>query len=65
MADRGCKFSSFHNIHVRLDKKIDISFFIRPMIIKFGKQIHLHDLTQMRLITQMLVASLRQNHVIN
>ena len=38
---------------------------LRPMITKFGKKVHLHDLTQMRLINQVLVTSLRQDHVTN
>ena len=46
MADRGGEFSFFQGIHVR----IDISISVRPMITKFGKQVHLQDLTQMRLI---------------
>ena len=32
------------------------------MTTKFGKQIHLQDLTQMRLIKQVLVTSSRQDH---
>ena len=46
MADRGGEFRFFQGIHVR----IDISISVRPMITKFGKQVHLQDLTQMRLI---------------
>ena len=51
MADRGGEFSFFQGIHVR----IDISISVRPMITKFAKQVHLQDLAQMRLITQVLV----------
>ena len=50
MADRGEEFSFFQDIHVRIDIRIDISISIRPMTTKFGKQLHLQDLTQMRLI---------------
>ena len=35
------------------------------MITKFDKRIHLKDLTQMRLIKQVLVISLRLDHVRN
>ena len=35
------------------------------MITKFHKQVHLQDLTQLRLIKQLLVTSLRQDHVTN
>ena len=35
------------------------------MVTKFGKQVHLQDLTQMRLIKQVLVMSLRQDNVAN
>ena len=59
------EFSIFQGIHVRFDVSIDISISIRPMITKFGKQIHLQDLTQMRPIKQVLVMSLRQDHVTN
>ena len=38
---------------------------IRSVITKFGKQVHLQDLTQMRLIKQMLVTSLWQDYVTN
>ena len=36
-----------------------------PMNTKFSKQVHLLDLTQMRLIKQVLVTLLRQDHVTN
>ena len=42
MADRGGEFSFFQSILVR----IDISISIRPMTTKFGKQVHLQDLTK-------------------
>ena len=50
MADRGGEFSFLQGIHVRIAIRIDIFIFIRPMTTKFGKQVHLQDLTQMRLI---------------
>ena len=65
MADRGEEFSFFQDIHVRIDIRIDISISIRPMTTKFGKQLHLQDLTQMRLIQKVLVTSLFQYHVTN
>ena len=40
MADQGGEFSIFQGNHVR----IDISMSIRPVITKFGKQVHLQDL---------------------
>ena len=45
MADRGVEFSLFQGIYARIDIRIDISISIRPMITKFGKQVHLQDLT--------------------
>ena len=33
----------FQGITVRFDIRIEISIFIRPMITKIGKQIHVHD----------------------
>ena len=33
----------FQGISVRFDIRIEISIFIRPMITKIGKQIHVHD----------------------
>ena len=63
MADRGSEFSFFQDIHVRSDIIIDISISVRPMITKFVKQVHLQHLPQMRLIKQVLVTSLHQDHV--
>ena len=57
MADWGCVFSFFQSIHVRIDTNFDISISLRPMTIKFGKQVYLEDSTEMRLIEQMLVTS--------
>ena len=47
----GDEFTFFQGIYVR----IDISIFIRPMITKFDKQIHLQELTQLRLIKMGMV----------
>ena len=52
MAERGGEFSFFQSFHIRIDIRIDISLFIRLMITKFGKQVYLQDLNQMRLIKQ-------------
>ena len=65
MADQGGEVSFFQDIHVSIEIRIDISIFIRPMIIKFGKQVHLQELTQMRLIKQVLETPSRQDHVTN
>ena len=43
MADEGGEFSSFQGSHVRTCIRIDISISIRPMITKFGKQVHIQD----------------------
>ena len=59
MADRDGEFSFFLGIHVR----IDISISIRPMSIKFGRQVYLQELTQMRLIMQVLMTPSGQDHV--
>ena len=53
MADQGGEFS----FHVVIDIRIDNSISIRPMITKFGRQVHLQHLTRMRLIKQVLVTS--------
>ena len=55
MGDRGGEFTFIQGFHVRNDIRIDISISIVPMITKFGKDGHLQDLTQMRLIKQVLV----------
>ena len=65
MADWGGELSFFQDIHVRTDIRIDISISIRPMASKFGKEVHLGELTQMRLIKQVLLTWSRQNHVTN
>ena len=61
MADLGGEFRFFQGILERIDMRIDISISIRPMTTKFGEQLHLQDLTQMRLILTLL----RQDHVTN
>ena len=43
MADKDGESSFFRGIHERIDIRIDISIPIRPMIIKFGKQVHLEE----------------------
>ena len=65
MADQVGEFSFFQDIQVTIDKRIDIFISIRPMTTKFGKQIHLQDLTQIRRIRQVLVTSLCQDYVTN
>ena len=60
MAHWGCKFSFFRVIHVGIDIKIDISISIRNMTARFGKQVRLEELTQIRLIKQVLV---KRHHV--
>ena len=66
MADRsGIQFSIFRGIYVRFDIRIDMSMSIRRVITKFGKHVHLQDLTQMRIIKKILVTPLRQDHVKN
>ena len=61
MADRGGEFSFFRGLHVRIDK-IDMFVSMRTMTTNFGKQVNLEQLTQMRLINQVLTLS-RQDHV--
>ena len=45
MENWGDEFSFFQGIHVRIDLRIDISISIKPMSTKFGKQIHLGEMT--------------------
>ena len=61
MRDQGGELSFFQNIHVKIDIRIDISILIGTMHTKFGKQVHLQDLIQMRLMKQVLMTSLRQD----
>ena len=63
MGNRGGEFSFFQEIHVRIDIRIDISYSMRLMITKFDKEVHIDTIwLKMRLIKQMLVMPLRQNH---
>ena len=64
MTDRGGEFTFFQGSQVIFNIRTDISISIKP-ITKFGKQVHLQDLTQIRLIKQVLVTLLRQDHVTN
>ena len=50
MADWGGELRFFQDIYVRTDIRIDISISIRSMTTKFGKQVRVGELTQMRLI---------------
>ena len=65
MADQGGEFSFFQGIHVKIEEKVDIFISRKSMIPKFGKQVHLSELTQMRLIMQVLKMSASQTHVAN
>ena len=65
MAEQGCGFSLFSVIHVRIDIRIDTSIIIRNMTTKFCQQAHLEEMTQVRLIKQVLVKFSRQHHVTN
>ena len=65
MVNRGGGINFFQGIHARINLKIDISLSIRPMTTKFGKQVHLQESSQMRLIKQVLVTTSRQDHVRN
>ena len=56
MVSQGGGFSFFRGVHVRIDRKTDISISIRPTTTKFGKQIHLEKLTETRLMKQVLTA---------
>ena len=44
MVDQGSEVNLFQGINVRNNTRIDIYISIRPMTIKFGKQIHLQEL---------------------
>ena len=41
MADRGVEFSFFQGIHIRIDIRVDISSYARPLTFKFGKQVQI------------------------
>ena len=55
----------FQVLHAKIDIRIDISISIRSMTTKFGKQVHLEQLSQIRLIKQVLVTSSHQDQVTN
>ena len=57
----GSEFSFFWGIPVRIYIKIDISISTRSMATKFGKQVALEELTQMRPMKRVLVMPSRQN----
>ena len=50
MVDRAGEFSFLKGTHVIIDMRIVIPFPIRPMTTKFGKEVHLVEFKQMRLI---------------
>ena len=50
---------------MRIDIGIDISISISAIATKFDKQVYLEELTQMRLIKQVTVTSLIQDHLKN
>ena len=56
MVDRAAEFSFFQGIHVRIDIRINITISIRPMITRFAKQVHLQNLTQIRLKTKDIIS---------
>ena len=47
MANQGSEFSFLRDNHLRTDIRIDISISRRPTTTKFGKQIHLEELTKL------------------
>ena len=63
MVDRGSDFSLFQSVHAKTDIRTGI--FIRYMTNIFGKQVRLRELTQMRLIKQVLVIPSRHDHYIS
>ena len=63
MVDLGGKFSFPWGMNVRIDIRIDISISIWPMTTKFNNQVHLEELTQVRLMKQVLKTSSSQDHV--
>ena len=50
VGDRGGEFTFFQSIHVRTDIRIHFSISIRHITTTFDKQVHLGQLTKMRLI---------------
>ena len=65
MAERGGEFRYFRGNNERIDIVIHIPISIRPMTTKFGKQVHLQELTRVRLIKRVLVTPSGQDHVTN
>ena len=67
MVDRVGESSFFRGLHVRSDIRIDISVSIKFMTtnLLLGKQVHLRELTKLRLIKKILMTSSRQDHVTN
>ena len=57
MAERGVKFGFFRYHHVRIDKKNNNLLSTGPMTTKFGNQVHLGEMAQMKLIKHVLVTS--------
>ena len=47
------------------DVRIHIHVSVNPITTTFGKEVHLEDMTQIRLMMQVLVASSRQYHLTN
>ena len=62
MADRGAEFSFFQDIHVRIDISISMITYNHQI---WQSYLLPQDLTQTRLIKQVLVTSLRQDQVKN
>ena len=59
MASKGYEFSFCGGNHAKIDMiKIDMSICISRMTTKFGEEVPLEELTQIKLIKQMLVTSL-------
>ena len=52
MSERSAEFSSFQDVQ---DRRIDITISIRPMVIKFARQVHLQNLIQMRVIKHVML----------
>ena len=65
MSDRGGELTFLQDIHVKIGIRIVISISVRSLATKFGKQVHLQDLAQMRLIKQVLVTPSHQYHFPN
>ena len=65
MTDQGGESSFCQSIYIKIDIRIDMSISLRPVTTKFDKQVHLAELTKMRLIKYVLVTSPCQYHVTN